>query len=110
MVKVVIRDCSDDTNFKWGTLLVDRGNEDLVDSGVAVLSVPVDESWYVIEPDESIIFIDSEGSVALAVLCGKCSQRPDLLTYVNTVIDEAVNDRKGVRVSFFSSQFFNIYF
>ncbi|KAG2031094.1 hypothetical protein BDR03DRAFT_986629 [Suillus americanus] len=89
MVKVVIRDCSDDTNFKQGTLLVDCGNEDLVDSGAAVLSVPVDKSC--------IIFIDSEGSVALAVLHGKCSQHPDLLTYVNTVIDEAVNDHKGIR-------------
>ncbi|KAG1741683.1 hypothetical protein EDB19DRAFT_1972393 [Suillus lakei] len=89
IIKVVIRDRSDDTSFKWGTLLVDRGNEDLVDSGNTALSVPVDESWYVIEPDESIIFIDSNGLVSLAVLRGRCSQRPDLLTYVN--------DRKGVR-------------
>ncbi|KAG1720219.1 hypothetical protein EDB19DRAFT_2044708 [Suillus lakei] len=97
IIKVVIRDRSDDTSFKWGTLLVDRGNEDLVDSGNTALSVPVDESWYVIEPDESIIFIDSNGLVSLAVLRGRCSQRPDLLTYVNDVIDEAVNDCKGVR-------------
>ncbi|KAG2138190.1 hypothetical protein BD769DRAFT_1637950 [Suillus cothurnatus] len=99
MVKVVIRDRFDDTGYKRGTLLVDRGNEDLVGSGNTALSVPVDESWYVIEPDESIIFIDSKGigSVSLAVLRGKCSKRPDLLTYVNGVIDEAVNDRKGVR-------------
>ena len=63
MVRVVIRDHSDDTSFKRGTLLVDCGNEDLVDSGNTALSVPVDESWYVIEPDESIIFINSEGSM-----------------------------------------------
>ncbi|KAG2097407.1 hypothetical protein BD769DRAFT_1780647 [Suillus cothurnatus] len=97
MVKVVIRDHFDDTGYKRGTLLVDCGNEDLVGSGNTTLSVPVDESWYVIEPDESIIFIDSKGSVSLAVLHGKCSKHPDLLTYVNSVIDEAVNDRKGVR-------------
>lgn len=58
---MVTRDRSDATAFKKGTLLVDRGNEDLVDSGVASLSVPVDDSWYVIEPDESIIFVNSEG-------------------------------------------------
>ncbi|KAG1718580.1 hypothetical protein EDB19DRAFT_1920363 [Suillus lakei] len=89
IIKVVIRDRSDDTSFKRGTLLVDHGNEDLVDSGNTALSVPVDESWYVIEPDESIIFINSNGLVSLAVLRGRCSQRPDLLTYVN--------DCKGVR-------------
>ncbi|KAG1751229.1 hypothetical protein EDB19DRAFT_1904086 [Suillus lakei] len=75
--------------FKQGTLLVGHGSEDLVDSGNTALSVPVDESWYVIEPDEIIIFIDSNGLVSLTVLCGRCSQRPDLLTYVN--------DYKGVR-------------
>ncbi|KAG1759298.1 hypothetical protein EDD22DRAFT_971676 [Suillus occidentalis] len=96
-VKVVTRDRSDATAFKKGTLLVDRGNEDLVDSGVTSLSVPVDDSWYVIEPDESIIFVDSEELVSLAVLRGRCSQRPDLLAYVNRIINEAVNDHKGVR-------------
>ncbi|KAG1798268.1 uncharacterized protein HD556DRAFT_1440608 [Suillus plorans] len=96
-VRMVTRDCSAKTSYKWGTLLVDRGNEDLVGSGDTALSVPEDDSWYVIEPDESIIFVDSEGSVTLAVLCGKCGQRPDLLSYVNDIIDEAVNDRKGVR-------------
>lgn len=45
MVKVVARDRSDATAFKKGTLLVDRGNEDLVGSGVTSLSVPVDDSW-----------------------------------------------------------------
>lgn len=58
---MVIHDCSDDTSFKQGTLLVDYGNEDLAGSGVTFLSVPIDDSWYVIEPDESIIFIDSKG-------------------------------------------------
>ncbi|KAG1733530.1 hypothetical protein EDB19DRAFT_1911519 [Suillus lakei] len=94
IIKVVICDHSDDTSLKWGTLLVDCSNEDLVDSGNTALSVPVDDSWYVIEPD---IFIDSNGLVSLAVLRGRCSQRPDLLTYVNDVIDEAVNDCKRVR-------------
>ncbi|KAG1810597.1 uncharacterized protein BJ212DRAFT_1302338 [Suillus subaureus] len=37
------------------------------------------------------------GLVSLAVLRGKCSQCPDLLTYVNNIINEAVNDCKGVR-------------
>ncbi|KAG1817583.1 uncharacterized protein BJ212DRAFT_1576659 [Suillus subaureus] len=97
MVKVDICDHFDDTSFKQGTLLVDRGNEDLVDSGSSTLSVPVDGSWYVIEPDESIIFFDSNGLVSLAVLHGRCSQHPDLLTYVNNIINEAVNDCKGVR-------------
>ncbi|KAG1836227.1 hypothetical protein C8R48DRAFT_744111 [Suillus tomentosus] len=96
-VRMVTRDRSAKTSYKRGTLLVDRGNEDLVGSGDTALSVPVDDSWYVIEPDESIIFVDSKGSVTLAVLRGKCGQRPDLLTYVNSIIDEAVNDRKGVR-------------
>ncbi|KAG0701054.1 hypothetical protein DFH29DRAFT_1000545 [Suillus ampliporus] len=95
--RLVTRDRSDDSSYKRGTLLVDCGNEDLVDSGAMALSVPADGSWYVVEPDESIIFVDSKGSVALAVLRSKCSQRPDLLTYVNSVIDEAVNDRRGVR-------------
>jgi hypothetical protein len=40
------------------------------------------------------------GNVELAVLRGKCIQRPDLLDYVNEVIGEAVNDRKNVRVCF----------
>ncbi|KAG1751726.1 hypothetical protein EDB19DRAFT_1903671 [Suillus lakei] len=89
IIKVVIHDRSDDTSFKRGTLSVDHGNEHLVDSGNTALSVPVDESWYVIKPDESIIFINSNGLVSLAVLHGRCSQCPDLLTYVN--------DCKGVR-------------
>jgi hypothetical protein len=69
MVKVVIRDRFDDTGYKRGTLLVDHGNEDLVGSGNTALSVPVDKSWYVIEPDESIIFIDSKGMDSLSVFC-----------------------------------------
>ncbi|KAG1904691.1 uncharacterized protein F5891DRAFT_1184104 [Suillus fuscotomentosus] len=115
-VRMVTRDHSAKTSYKRGTLLVDRGNEDLVGSGDTALSVPVDDLWYVIEPDESIIFVDSKdmnnlsvsymwligciGSVTLAVLHGKCGQRPDLLTYVNSIIDEAVNDRKGTRVTY----------
>ncbi|KAG2056868.1 hypothetical protein BDR06DRAFT_995338 [Suillus hirtellus] len=96
-VRIVTHDHSAKTSYKRGTLLVDHGNEDLVGSGDTALSVPVDDSWYVIEPDESIIFVNSKGSVTLAVLCGKCGQRPDLLTYVNSIIDEAVNDHKGTR-------------
>ncbi|KAG1893902.1 uncharacterized protein F5891DRAFT_1195822 [Suillus fuscotomentosus] len=96
-VRMVTCDRPAKTSYKRGILLVDRGNEDLVGSGDTALSVPVDDSWYVIEPDESIIFVDSKGSVTLAVLCGKCGQHPDLLTYVNSIIDKAVNDCKGVR-------------
>ncbi|KAG1895723.1 uncharacterized protein F5891DRAFT_1193902 [Suillus fuscotomentosus] len=94
---MVTRDRSAKTSYKRCTLLVNRDNEDLVGSGDTALSVPVDDSWYVIEPDESIIFVNSKGSVTLAVLCSKYGQHPDLLTYVNSIIDEAVNDRKGVR-------------
>ncbi|KAG1902008.1 uncharacterized protein F5891DRAFT_1187037 [Suillus fuscotomentosus] len=96
-VRMVTHNRSAKTSYKRGTLLVDHGNEDLVGSGDTTLSVPVDDSWYVIEPDESIIFVNSKGSVTLAVLHSKCGQCPDLLTYVNSIINEAVNDRKGVR-------------
>ncbi|KAG2062727.1 hypothetical protein BDR04DRAFT_1123744, partial [Suillus decipiens] len=48
-VKVIIHDCFDDSSFKWGTLLVDCGNENLVGSGNTALSVPVDESCVIDE-------------------------------------------------------------
>ncbi|KAG2073880.1 hypothetical protein BDR04DRAFT_1115993 [Suillus decipiens] len=49
IVKVIIHDHSDDSSFKWGTLLVDHGNEDLVGSGNTALSVPVDKSCVIDE-------------------------------------------------------------
>jgi len=40
------------------------------------------------------------GAVELAVIRGRCQLRPDLLEYANSVVDEAVNDRRGVRVRY----------
>ena len=39
------------------------------------------------------------GHVELAVLCGCCAPRPDLIDYVNDVIAQAVEDRRNCRVS-----------
>jgi hypothetical protein len=61
IAKIVIRERSDDTSFKRGTLLVDCGNEDLIPDGVSALLVPADETWYVVSPTENVIFVNSKG-------------------------------------------------
>ena len=57
----IVRMVDTKSTIKRGTVLVDHGNEDLADGNESVLSVPVDNTWIVVEPWESIIFIDESG-------------------------------------------------
>lgn len=99
-----------------GTILVDKGNEYLANNKENILSVPVDDTWYVVQPWESIVFVDKNGNnwfnlilytneifitgqMLLVVLREIGSQRPDIQSYVTSVVKEAVRDRKTVRVS-----------
>ncbi|KAH7903594.1 hypothetical protein BJ138DRAFT_1107542 [Hygrophoropsis aurantiaca] len=97
-VKIVSRDRVIDHEYKCRTTLVDRGNEDLVRPGDDFLSVPVDDgTWYVVEPDESVVFVNSNGEVELSGIRNCCTQRPDLVDYTNSIIYDAVGMRKNVR-------------
>ncbi|KAF8833608.1 hypothetical protein BDN67DRAFT_985914 [Paxillus ammoniavirescens] len=77
----VQRNHASNTGFKCGTLLVNQGNKDLVPQGSTTLTIPANNSCL--------------GKVELAVLQGKCGAHPDLLAYINGVIDGVVNDRKN---------------
>ena len=60
-MKILQRSRVKDTHYKCGTTLVDSGNEHLVKNPKAVLVVPADNSWYVVPPEESVIFLNSKG-------------------------------------------------
>ncbi|KAI6149155.1 hypothetical protein BKA82DRAFT_1001376 [Pisolithus tinctorius] len=95
---IIYRDCDEARQHKRGTILVDAGNEDLIAGATSpTLVVPLEgEDWYVVTPEKSAIFVNTEGEIELVVIHGCCGTHPDILEYVNGVISEAVNDRKGV--------------
>ncbi|KAI5996427.1 hypothetical protein F5J12DRAFT_957922 [Pisolithus orientalis] len=83
--------------YKRGRVLVDASNEDLCPSNVPSVIVPAPgEDWYTVAPEQSAIFVNSEGEIELAVICGCSGGHLDVLECVNVVISEAVNDHKGV--------------
>ncbi|KAI6046200.1 hypothetical protein EDC04DRAFT_2888345 [Pisolithus marmoratus] len=97
--EIIIRNRVDSDKHKRGTILVDVGNEDLLaDLTSPSLAVPPPgEDWYVVTPQKSAIFVNTEGKIELVVIHGACGTHLDILEYVNSVISEAVQDRKGVR-------------
>ncbi|KAL4065179.1 hypothetical protein J3A83DRAFT_4414365 [Scleroderma citrinum] len=94
-VHIIYCSWSDDMPFKCGTTLVDQGNEGLVKGCEPILAVPADDTWYVVPPGASVIFLGAEGKVELVVLHHCCAARPDLIDYVNEVIAKAVEDRRN---------------
>ncbi|KIN95252.1 hypothetical protein M404DRAFT_1007678 [Pisolithus tinctorius Marx 270] len=101
-IALICHDCYIDTDhkspYKRGRVLVDAGNEDLCPSNVPSVIVPAPgEDWYTVAPEQSAIFVNSEGEIELAVIRGCSGGHLDVLEYVNVVISEAVNDHKGVR-------------
>ncbi|KAI5986567.1 hypothetical protein EDC04DRAFT_2615040 [Pisolithus marmoratus] len=96
--KIIYCNHVDSDKHKRGTILVDVGNEDLLaDLTAPSLAVPPPgEDWYVVTPQKSAIFVNTEGKIELVVICGACGIHPDILEYVNSVISEAVQDHKGV--------------
>ncbi|KAI5994244.1 hypothetical protein EDC04DRAFT_2910646 [Pisolithus marmoratus] len=97
--EIIIRNHVDSDKHKRGTILVDVGNEDLLaDLTAPSLAVPPPgEDWYVVTPQKSAIFVNTEGKIELVVIRGACGTHLDILEYVNSVISEAVQDHKGVR-------------
>ncbi|KAL4075327.1 hypothetical protein V8B97DRAFT_1883409 [Scleroderma yunnanense] len=91
-VHIIYCSQSDDTPFKCGTTLVDQGNEGLVKGCEPILAVPADDTWYVVPPGASVIFLGAEGKVELVVLRHCCAAWPNLIDYVNEVIAKAVED------------------
>jgi hypothetical protein len=55
------RDIDPKPSIKYGTTLVDIGNEDLVSGNKSFVSVPVDDTWYVVQHHDSAIFVDKNG-------------------------------------------------
>ncbi|KAG9310474.1 hypothetical protein JVU11DRAFT_9618 [Chiua virens] len=99
---LLVRERMEDSCFKHHSILVDAGNEDLVqdtNKPVVTVSLDTDNTWHVVKPDENAIFINKMGEVELAILRNSCAPCPELLSYVNTVIQEAVLDRRGCRPS-----------
>jgi hypothetical protein len=99
------------------TVLVDSGNEHLITTGENYLAVPADSSWYVVQPWDNAIFVDEHGmwqaicydtqdncicvildNIQLAVVREVGSSRLEMLSYISSVVKEAANDRKTVRV------------
>ena len=54
--------------IKHRTVLVDRGNEDLATDEEAVLFVPADDTWTVVQVWENVVFIDEDGNCCICVL------------------------------------------
>ena len=63
-VPIISHNRTDDSQFKCGTALVDRGNEWLVEElNRPFLTVPTDDStWYVVPPEKSVIFRNDKGT------------------------------------------------
>ena len=62
-VPIISCNCTNGSEFKRGTTLVDRGNEWLVEGNKPFLAVPTDDStWYVVPPKKSVIFRNNEGT------------------------------------------------
>lgn len=62
--------------FKCGTVLIDRGNEDLRCAGNGALVVPADDTWYMVNEHESVAFVNSAGKFIcdgsiLLISCGR---------------------------------------
>ncbi|KAI6010063.1 hypothetical protein EDC04DRAFT_2610363 [Pisolithus marmoratus] len=91
--------------YKCGNILVDCGNEDLAVTGGKVLSVPADNTWYVVGEHESVAFVNSTGGIEFVVIHGCCILCPDLIAHVNKVIEDVVHNWRGVWVWFISSVF-----
>ena len=60
-VQITTRNRTNDSQFKHNTVLVDKGNEWLARKHKPFLAVPTDDTWYVVPPEESIIFLNDEG-------------------------------------------------
>ncbi|KAI6138893.1 hypothetical protein BKA82DRAFT_26527 [Pisolithus tinctorius] len=97
---IIYHDHEEARQHKRGAILVDAGNEDLIAGATSpTLVVPLEgEDWYVVTPEKSAIFVNTEGEVELVVIRGCCGTHPDILEYVNGVISEAANDHKGGHV------------
>ncbi|KIO07561.1 hypothetical protein M404DRAFT_997744 [Pisolithus tinctorius Marx 270] len=99
-IAVICCDYHVDTNckspYKRGRVL-NAGNEDLCPSNMPSVIVPAPgKEWYTVALEQSTIFVNSEGEIELAVICGCSGGNLDVLEYVNVVISEAVNDCNGV--------------
>ena len=100
------------------TVLVDYGNEHLITADDNYLVVPADHSWHVVQQYENAIFVDEHGmwyayllrpqdnyiyltldDIQLVVLREVGSSRLEALSYISSIVKEAANDRKTVRVS-----------
>ena len=67
-IATIIRALDTKSTVKRGTVLVDQGNEDLAGDNKVMLSVPADETWIVVEPWESIIFMDEHGDYIITLV------------------------------------------
>lgn len=65
-----VRDRIEDSRLKHHSILIDAGNEDLAQDAVRpVVTVPLDtdNTWYVVKPDESVIFTNQMGMFLLSL-------------------------------------------
>ncbi|KIJ43343.1 hypothetical protein M422DRAFT_779833 [Sphaerobolus stellatus SS14] len=77
--------------------IVDAGNKDLLDypPKTSIVQSTV-RDWYTVEEKDSVIFVDDQGNIELAILRNVCS-REDVVKYVTEVIEEAADSRRNVR-------------
>ena len=116
-IPIIPRTQEDLAEAKFHYNLVELGNESLVPVGVGIFVVAQYQGWLVIGPTESIIIINAsgelqpigleedlhffgvyQGDIELAFLCNISNGKTQALYFINSVIDEAVVDWKGVRV------------
>ena len=67
-MQLVTRSRVNDDRFKYHSILVDAGNEDLATNPAKpAVVVPIDSDgvWYVVKPDQSIIFVNENGKMLL---------------------------------------------
>ncbi|KIJ23352.1 hypothetical protein M422DRAFT_56865 [Sphaerobolus stellatus SS14] len=96
-VKVIQRSRTTESPIPNTYYLVDAGNEELrQDHKKTHIVSSRHREWCTVEENESVIFLNEQGEIELAILRGICG-RQDVVDYITGIIQEAAFTRRNVR-------------